>query len=422
MKNSILQFSLLLLIIGTLSCSKDEEESPSTSAPQNYSIPTGPISAVVSEQNLEWNAFAWQEDLSEITILTQDNGESEMKISLYSFVGSATYSITESNSNNIQYKKYVNGNLIKFDSDEGGFGSVTITEFNETTKTISGTFNFSIEQTNSSSNTINVHSGTFTNIPIFELPQPAIGEALVYSNGELHHFSNICASEDDLMVTNIILDCSASEFPIRFRGNRNYQDSPQWSLGYLEGFTVTRNYAQSTVSIENSKITFGDEFVGDLNHSTKTVTISVKFGDFEMRMNQVPFEEFHPELNSSELYYIFASDTIIVGNPEASMTFNNNSQEYSASMILELPDGSPFSISLKKEVGYPGNYNYDMPHESDNGNISTEYPTPYEYYYVNANFLLNSNESPTQFSFGTTALNNIGDTIKVYGKNIQITE
>src|SRR5690606_36738175 len=83
------------------------------------------------------------------------------------------------------FATYSNG-TDNFSTVSSGSGTLTISSYNQTNHTISGTLQFTAGMVGSPGNSVTVTSGSFTNISVLvNVPQPAAGQAFYIENGIL---------------------------------------------------------------------------------------------------------------------------------------------------------------------------------------------------------------------------------------------
>ena len=182
MKNSTLNLGLLLLVFLTISsCSKDDDKSdPTPTTPETVN---GAMNAQVGENTFSAeDVFARYRTTGELTLTaTTDDGE-KLFFVINDFAGELNYSFGSSLLNKVRYSYQFNNNEQVFTTNDGGSGTLSVTDYNESENTISGDFTLTVVQASNPSNSLQISEGSFTNIQINSMEAPAPGTIAYYAD------------------------------------------------------------------------------------------------------------------------------------------------------------------------------------------------------------------------------------------------
>ncbi len=171
--------SFLIVLLTFTACSK-EDDSNGTSNPNTPPV-AGTLKATVGQSDFNSdNATARYRSTGEFTVTAStDNGE-EFLFVISGFAGALDYSFGAAFSNSARYTNTFNGAIQGFNTSNGGFGVLSVTNFNEVTGIITGTFSFTLTQSGNAGNVLEVTEGSFSNVPILDLKEPEPGAMTYY--------------------------------------------------------------------------------------------------------------------------------------------------------------------------------------------------------------------------------------------------
>ena len=181
-KNISLLICLALTILVAPACKKDKEDPPPPSTENNPNDPTttGSMTADVSGSTFQALEVSGRLGTNG-SLWMYGSSDSHLDFSIANFGGPISYSLQPAWNNVASVSTGTN----LFTTNESGGGALEITTYNETNNTISGTFEFVAGMLGSGGNTITVSEGVFTNVPLVQLPDPDVGQALYISSGNV---------------------------------------------------------------------------------------------------------------------------------------------------------------------------------------------------------------------------------------------
>lgn len=191
MKFSKFNFGLLALFLLMLTaCSKSDDSVDDNSAPP-AAIP-GKLEATIGQENFTTtNATARYRSTGELTISASTTDEKSFFFVIDGFAGASNYSFNSNVGNSAQYSYVFNGTPLRFSTNNGGSGVLTVTSYDETKNAISGVFTFTALQVNNPGSSIEVTEGSFNDVPITEMQEPAAGTMAYYADDVFHETSSV---------------------------------------------------------------------------------------------------------------------------------------------------------------------------------------------------------------------------------------
>jgi hypothetical protein len=184
MKRSI--FGLLVFSIFLTSCNDDDDDTdPQGGDPMQP--PSGTISATINGENFSGsNNVARYLSFGEFIIRSED-GMNSFSIQIEEFIGNGVYSISEELANTAQYFSFVNSQSLGFRSLTG---ELTISEYDESSKTFNVSFDINLVSIENSSVTMTAE-GSYSNLKILELEEPESSQVVAFhSSMEYYNYSH----------------------------------------------------------------------------------------------------------------------------------------------------------------------------------------------------------------------------------------
>ncbi|MCA1752924.1 MAG: hypothetical protein LC670_14265, partial [Flavobacteriales bacterium] len=165
MKTVSRSFLLLFFSIAVLSsCNNDDDSGPSGSG--GGTAPSGNMAASVGENSFSSDdAWARYRTTGEFTIRATASDGRKFFFVISDFNGPLDYTLGGNSSNTASFEQVFSGNTTTFNTSAGATGVITISNFNESTQRIAGTFSFIATQTENESNSITISEGSFDDVP-----------------------------------------------------------------------------------------------------------------------------------------------------------------------------------------------------------------------------------------------------------------
>jgi hypothetical protein len=292
----------VLAVFSLASCDKDDDNNGGPSENDDNEPPAGDFMATIGSDEFNADAnYARYRTTGELAIVAEDANGAEMKFIINDFIGNSIYPITTGSQNFTVYEYTVNGSLITFSSQDAGAGSVEITGYNSNDQFLNGNFDFAVSQTDGSA--ILEIQGSFSDVPIVELEEPAPGEVGLYLEDEFYAPDGISA---DINVLGILgINISGADFPGTITMEKRN------SLGSGDEFVLYE------VSVDGFGELFDGVLVDDLpvfdyNEQEQTVSVRIESSqrDAEIWFREIPVSEFPIEVNEGQVEFIRSTDTI----------------------------------------------------------------------------------------------------------------
>lgn len=250
MKFSKFNFGLLALFFLMLTaCSKSEDDNNSAPA----AVVPGELVATVGQDNFATsNATARYRSTGELTISASTTDAKSFFFVIDGFVGTSDYSFDSNVGNSAQYSYTFNGNPQRFSTDNGGSGVLTVTSYDETKNEISGVFTFTALQVNNPGTSIEVTEGSFTNVPITEIQEPAAGTMAYYADDVFYETSNVTIETSPSFRINFTLPAAQGNLQLNLNSPDSTFDAVEVSAH--SGSDYYTNFSVSDFSFVDNKL------------------------------------------------------------------------------------------------------------------------------------------------------------------------
>ncbi len=243
----------LLLVLFSLTSCKDDDK-PSTIDDTNQLV-AGTASATING-----NDFSTNDNVSrylsygDFIIKSKDDGNF-LNFQLNEFLGNAEYALVVGSGNSANYYTTVNNEFIGFESLTG---QLTISDYNQSTKTFNAAFNITFGRIGNNSITI-VGEGTYNQLEIIEISEPESGEMTAFhANNEYLNFQDSAVVfSNDLMV-------------LEFQSLDNDQLTFKLS-------TISSNTEEVTATVNGIAITFTGSEILSFNYNAESLVVSGHF-------------------------------------------------------------------------------------------------------------------------------------------------
>jgi len=304
-------YSLFTILI-LASCDKDKDKVTKSDSEDN-NPPAGEFSATVGNETFNGKAnYARYRTTGELAIVAKDENGTTLKFIIGNFIGNSTYPLNLVAQNLAEYEYIINGNTVRFSTQEVSAGSIEITGYNSGSEVLNGSFDVILTQ-QSGSALVEIH-GEFSDVPIVELKEPSPGEAAMYFTDEFYKPSEISAIVNNLRYFVITMD--GENMPNALSMHRPLISADNGYLDYGGGWFPWQRASSQTLPI----FTYNE----DQKHLTGKVFSNTS--DMEIWFNEIEITSFPYKVEVGEFALLTASDTIYFD--QASYTRENGPITY----------------------------------------------------------------------------------------------
>jgi len=265
-------FSLALASMVFVSCNDDSENENPPGGGDPGQPNSGNITATINGESFSSaNNVARELSYGDFMIRTEADGKS-LKFILGEFIGNATYELLNSTfGSHAEYFTTVNGESIGFRSITG---QLVISDYDEATQTFNASFDITFGRIGNETITM-TGEGTYSQLEIIELEQPASGEITVFYNER--EYSDFEASGTRVFNGNLSLQLISESLDTI--NSSNFSDDSPSSIFFTRLFPSVQNseIIESTFDAENQTYT------GLYKNTDSNI-------DFEMWLVDVPVE------------------------------------------------------------------------------------------------------------------------------------
>ncbi len=329
MKQSPFRISVLFIFLLTIaSCSKDDDSNQNPDQPASQ---TGKMNATVGSNEFSSdNATARFRSTGEFTMTATTADGKSLFFVIKSFSGAIDYTFAPGLNNEAKYSYQFNGSAQHFSTDDGGSGLFSVTDYNETTQVVSGTFSLVILQAGNSGNSIQITEGSFTNVPIKKLEKPAAGSIAYYADD-----SYSSSFGPDLEISPLL----RIQFAL---------DAPNGTIiVVLNSNTPTFSVDKAVIGLgsnRNEHVEISDYVLADGKLSVKLKVLEQR--DFVIWINEYPIPQPY-QVEDSGILYFYTDTADFISTDITVLDYYTDAESYSyhLSLISQNSNGSGISSS-----------------------------------------------------------------------------